>query len=112
VEPNRKRTPAERVDSLAARIWTQNTQGGGLPESVATHALDIVRRVGREGVTEDVLRDIQALSLKAGKLQSFEDCRRLATLYLREAQTEWDKENDGRVTSKSTNVLDPGKGKP
>jgi len=106
VEPNRKRTHAERVDSLASRIWQQNTEGGGLTESIGKDALALVERVGREGVTDDVIRNLQALALKAGRFETFEECRRLAALYMTNAQKEWDGENDKRVARKSTDVLD------
>lgn len=106
VEPNRKRTPQERTESLAGRIWKQNTDGGGLTESIGKDAQTIINKVGREGVSEEVIRDLQALSFKAGSLRTYEECRALAALYLKQAQADWDESNRRRTTSKDAHVID------
>lgn len=105
VEPSRRRSPQARVESLARRIQYQGKYG--MPGSVFAGARAIVDKVGREGLSEDALRDIQAMFWRAGDARSFEECRTIARLYIQQAEKDWEEENRKRVTRKSPYVLDP-----
>lgn len=121
VEPTRRRTPQQRLESLASRIFKQVNEGTvmnpvqkgekpvwarGLPESIGQDSLRLMEKVGREGLSQDAVRDIQALAARTGQLMTFEQCKALASLYLKNAEKEWNASNDKRVTSKSPYTLD------
>lgn len=105
IEPSKRRSPQERVSSLAQRIQYQNEKTG-LPASVYAHAQTIMDKVGTEGLSDDVIREIQALAANGGRLMSAEDCRAMAQVYITEAEKNWNEQQDKRVTRQSPYALD------
>jgi hypothetical protein len=108
-EPITRRTPQQRVDSVANRIRYQAEQTG-IPQSVFDEAKSIVAKIGREGVSDDVIRDIQAVCWKRGENHSFEECKAMAQLYLQQADKEWGEQQRHQVTRTSPYAPVPGRG--
>ena len=108
-DPIKRRTPQQRAESVARRIAYQVDQTG-LPNSIFSDAQEIVAKMGREGVSDDVLRDIQAACWKRGEAHSFEECRAMAQLYLKRAEKEWEEKQSHQVTRTSPYTPVPGRG--
>lgn len=88
VTPVVKRTPQERVDSMAKRIYYQ---------------------YNKYGMTEECFTTVQEEAWKIGNPISFEQARELAKKYLLQAERDWNDAQNKKVTRQSPYVIDPGR---
>ncbi len=88
VKPILRRTPQERVDSMANRIYMQYQ---------------------KYGMTEGCFTAVQEEAWKVGNPISFEQARILARKYLDQAEVDWNEAQGKRITRQSPYSLAPGK---
>ena len=89
VEPLRRRTPDQRVNSMAGRIMAQLNASGGL-------------------LTESVFREVQAVAWEVGKPVSYEQARELASMYLHRAEKLQEEQDRKKIVRQSPYVLAGG----
>mgnify|MGYP001557842365 CR=1 FL=1 len=105
VKPNRRRTPAQRTESLASAIQ-YHLEKYGWSDSLEDELLRM-SWVNGKPVSRERLRELARHRLGPdGSPLTAEDARRLAAFKLDEAEKNVEEENRKRVTRRSPYVLD------